>query len=32
MGGMRLIPIVHPDWDIELSPGLAVPQYLRKLG
>ena len=32
MGGMRLIPIVHPDWGIELSPGLAVPQYLRKLG
>ena len=32
MGGMRLVPIVHPDWDIELSPGLAVPQYLRKLG
>ena len=32
MGGMRLIPIVHPDWDIELSPGLAVSQYLRKLG
>ena len=32
MGGIRLIPIVHPDWDIELSPGLAVPQYLRKLG
>ena len=32
MGEMRLIPIVHPDWGIELSPGLAVPQYLRKLG
>ena len=31
-GGMRLVPIVHPDWGIELSPGLAVPQYLRKLG
>ena len=32
MGGLRLVPIVHPDWGIELSPGLAVPQYLRKLG
>ena len=32
MDGLRLIPIVHPDWDIELCPGLAVPQYLRKLG
>jgi hypothetical protein len=32
MGGMRLIPIVHPDWDIELCPSLAVSQYLRKLG
>lgn len=32
MGGLRLVPIVHPDWDIELSPGLAVSQYLRKLG
>ena len=32
MGGMRLVPIVHPDWDIELCPSLAVSQYLRKLG